>query len=1006
MTLKKILYWKVAFFLGNQNWEVSKTYQVLLYLCQSEHWCFKSIKMRNLLLFVCLLMTGGLLAQAQPPATSAEARMAAFEQRQQLAEKSIVNGVEFRNVGPTVFSGRVVDLAVSEKDPSHFYVAYASAGLWKTTNNGITFEPLFDEEMVMTTGAVAVDWDNNTIWLGTGEVNSSRSSYAGIGVYKSTNGGESWDYMGLPESHHIGRILIHPKDPNTVFVAALGHLYSPNEERGVYKTTDGGKTWEKVLYVNENAGAVDMIFDPQDPNTIYAATWERTRRAWDFLESGEGSAIYKSTNNGKSWKRMTTTKTDFPADGGAGRIGLTAAVKNGKTLIYAAIDNYNRRPKEEGDEDDALTKDDLREMSKEEFLELEEDQVAQYLRDNRFPRKYNAKSVVRMVKKDEIIPLALVEYVEDANSLLFDTPVVGLEVYVSDDGGKSWDRTHDDYIDAVYSSYGYYFGNIRAASYDPNKLFILGVPVIRSDDGGATWKSVGGPNVHSDHHALWINPNRPGHLILGNDGGVNISYDDGENWNKCNSPALGQFYYIAVDMQQPYNVYGGLQDNGVWFGPSTYQASARWQSSGQYPYRSINGGDGMQVMVDTRDNETVYTGSQFGYYSRINTRTGDRTSITPRHELGDRPLRWNWQTPIQLSVHNQDILYMCSNKVHRSFDQGENFEEISGDLTKGGLKGDVPYGTLTTIHESPLQFGLLYVGSDDGLIHISKDGGVSWSNISSGLEGNNNMWVSRVIASSFEKGRVYAVLNGYRWDDFNAYVYVSEDYGRNWRRIGKDLPVEPGNVIKEDPDNPDILYVGTDHGLYVSIDRGESFMLMNNGLPAVPVHDVVIHPREKDIIVGTHGRSIYIGRGTELQQLDADMLAKVIHAFPMEGGWASGFWGRKRASWSEAYEPSTTVPAFAKNAGKATLSIQMGDLVLKSMEVDMREGLNYAEYDYTFDASVKDEYQSMLNENRRKSSPEIKLVAADNDKMYLQGGIYKVVISKDGETATTEFTLR
>ncbi|HKK77381.1 MAG TPA: hypothetical protein VJ953_20045 [Saprospiraceae bacterium] len=962
--------------------------------------------MRNLVLFVCLSITSSLFAQGQPPATPAEQRIAAFEQRQDLAEQSIVNGIEFRNVGPTVFSGRVVDLAVSEEDPSHFYVAYASAGLWKTVNNGITFEPLFDDEMVMTTGAVAVDWENNTIWLGTGEVNSSRSSYAGIGVYKSTDDGESWEYMGLPESHHIGRILIHPDDPNTVFVAALGHLYSPNEERGVYKTTNGGKTWEKVLYVNENAGAVDMVFDPQDPNTLYAATWERTRRAWDFLESGEGSAIYKSTNNGKSWKRISTKKAGFPADSGAGRIGLTAVVKDGKTLLYSAIDNYNRRPKEEGEASDDLTKDDLRDMSKEDFLDLEEDKLTQYLRDNRFPRKYDTKTVIGMVEKDEIKPKALVEYIEDANSLLFDTPVVGLEVYVSDNDGKSWTKTHDDYIDAVYSSYGYYFGNIRAASYDPDKLFILGVPVIRSDDGGATWKSVGGPNVHSDHHALWINPNRPGHLILGNDGGVNISYDDGENWNKCNSPALGQFYYIAVDMQEPYNIYGGLQDNGVWFGPSTYEASTRWQSSGQYPYRSINGGDGMQVMVDTRDNETVYTGSQFGYYSRINTRTGERNSITPRNELGDRPLRWNWQTPIHLSVHNQDILYMGSNKVHRSFDQGENFEEISGDLTKGGLKGDVPYGTLTTIHESPLQFGLLYVGSDDGLIHVSKDGGVSWENISSGLEENNNMWVSRVIASSFEKGRLYAVLNGYRWDDFNAYVYVSEDYGRNWRRIGTDLPLEPANVIKEDPDNPDILYVGTDHGLYVSLDRGENFMLMNNGLPAVPVHDVVVHPREKDIVVGTHGRSIYIGRGTELQQLDDELLAMTIHAFEMEGGRASGFWGRQRASWSEAYEPSTTVPAFAKNAGEATLSIQMGDLVLKSMEVELIEGLNYLDYDYSFDASAKEEYQDMLNEQRRKGTPEIELEEADNGKMYLNSGTYKVVISKDGETATTEFTLR
>ncbi|MEO0340414.1 MAG: glycosyl hydrolase, partial [Bacteroidota bacterium] len=365
---------------------------------------------RIVLFFLCLapVLLLGQMAE-QPPATSAADRVASFEQHKKLEANSIVNGVKFRSVGPSVFSGRVVDVAVNENDPSHFYVAYASGGLYKTTNNGITFEPLFDDEMVITTGAVAADWKNNTVWLGTGESNSSRSSYSGVGVYKSADGGKNWQHMGLEESHHIGRIIIHPKDPNTVFVAALGHLYSPNEERGVYKTSNGGRTWEKVLYVNENAGAVDLIFDPKNANTIYAATWEKTRRAWNFVESGEGSAIYKSTDNGKSWKRISTANSGFPADSGAGRIGLTATLKNGKSIIYAAIDNYNRRPAEEKEASEDLTKDDLRDMSKEDFLQLDEKKVANYLRSNRFPRKYSAKKIITMVKKDEIKPLALVE---------------------------------------------------------------------------------------------------------------------------------------------------------------------------------------------------------------------------------------------------------------------------------------------------------------------------------------------------------------------------------------------------------------------------------------------------------------------------------------------------------------------------------------------------------------------------------------------------------------------
>jgi hypothetical protein len=962
--------------------------------------------MRQILLLSCLLLAQTIFAQTtpQPPATPAEDRIKSYEQHQMLAEKSLVKGVSFQNIGPTVFSGRVVDVDVYEQDPSHFYVAYASGGLWKTTNNGISFDPLFDDEMVMTLGDIAVDWEENIIYAGTGENNSSRSSYSGVGMYKSTDDGATWEHIGLGETHHISRIIIHPEDPNTVWVAALGHLYSANPERGLYKTTDGGTTWEKTLYVNDNAGAVDLVIDPDNPDVLYCATWERTRRAWNFVESGEGSGIYKSTDGGDTWELMTPEGGVFPADSGAGRIGLALAKENGESILYASIDNYNRRPADAEDDSDELTKDDLRDMSREEFLELEEETITTYLRNYRFPRQYNTQAVINMVKKDEIKPLALVEYIEDANSLLFDTPVIGLEIYRSDDEGKSWERTHDDYIDGVYSSYGYYFGQIRVSPHDSDRLYVLGVPVIKSMDGGASWEPINGDNVHSDHHALWLNPNRDGHLILGNDGGINISYDDGERYIKCNSPALGQFYYVAVDMAEPYNVYGGLQDNGVWMGPNTYQASTRWHGSGQYPYRAIYGGDGMQVAIDTRDNETVYTGLQFGNYSRLNTRTGDRTSITPRHELGDRPLRWNWQTPIHLSQHNQDILYMGSNKLHRSMDQGDNFVEISGDLTKGGIKGDVPFGTLSTIHESPLRFGLLYTGSDDGLVHVSKDGGTSWTQINDGLP--ENMWVARVQASAFVEGRVYAVLNGYRWDDFTPYAYVSENYGKTWRPIGEDLPMEPLNVIKEDPTNENILYVGSDHGLYVSLDRGEGFMLMDSGLPAVAVHDVVIHPREKDIIVGTHGRSMYKGNAAELQQLNEEVLASAIHLFSVDEMRANPRWGAQWSTWSDPFAPEIEVPLFAKSAGEVNVRILHDDLELNSMTFEAIAGLQYMPYDLTFAESAKDDYEAALNENLRRGNDPIELEAGDNGKMYLRAGTYTIECTKGGETVTTKLTLR
>lgn len=943
------------------------------------------------------LWGGTALAQQTAP-TPASARMEGFARRQDLEKKSLVQGVAFRSIGPSVMGGRIVDMDVNELDPTHFFVAYASGGLWKSTNNGQSFQPLFDKEMVMTIGDIAVDWTRNTIWVGTGEVNSSRSSYAGAGVYKSTDGGKTWQHLGLEETHHIGRIVLHPKDPNTAWVAALGHLYSANPERGIFKTTDGGKTWKKVLFVDDNTGAVDLMADPQNPNVLYAATWHRTRRAWDFVESGAGSGIYKSTDGGKTWQRLNQGASGFPQGEGTGRIGLSMTRVNGKPVLFAALDNYNRRPATPSENTDVPDKETVRAMSKTDFLNLKKYQVRDFLQANGFSAEYTADKVLDLVRSDQVTPKALVEYTEDANSLLFDTPVVGLEVYRSDDEGRTWKKTHAGYIDDVFSSYGYYFAQIRVAPGNPSKIFVMGVPVVRSDDGGKTFRSIDGDNVHSDHHSLWINPRRPGHIMLGNDGGLNISYDDGEHWTHCNSPAVGQFYYVAVDMAQPYNVYGGLQDNGVWMGPSNYRAGDGWRSNGHYPYRSLYGGDGMQVAIDTRDNATVYTGSQFGFYSRINTKTGERKPITPRHALGERPLRWNWQTPVHLSQHNQDILYMCSNKVHRSLNRGDQFETISGDLTKGGIKGDVPFGTISTFHESPRKFGLLYAGSDDGLIHISKDAGASWQRISDQLP--QHLWVARIQASAFEDGRVYAVLNGYRSDDFNAHLYVSQDYGQHWMAIGKDLPAEPLNVVKEDPANPDILYVGSDHGLYVSLNRGQSFMRMQNGLPAVAVHDVVVQAREKELIVGTHGRSLYVASVREMQQLNEKIMGNTLFAFKPEDVRYSPRWGTAYADWMTAQEPAVELPLFLKEAGEVQVSVQdeKGNELYQFSRA-CTAGLNYLSYNLEMEASKSTLIEESNNAKLKEDEKPLRLKPAGNGKTYLYKGGYKLVFKK-GDTQT------
>ena len=753
-------------------------------------------------------------------------------------------------------SGRVTDLSVNPNDPSHFYVAYASGGLWETNNHGNSFKPIFDNQMVMTIGDITVDWKNNIIYVGTGENNSSRSSYSGNGIYKSINNGKDWIHLGLEESHHIGRIVIHPEDKNTIWVASLGHLYSNNNDRGLYKTTDGGKTWKNTLFVNDMTGAIDLVIDPSNPDILYLSMWERDRKAWNFDGSGIGSGIYKSTDGGESWLEVSGGSSGFPDTGGTGRIGLDIS-KSNPNIIYAILDNQDRKQSNSPNQkNEDLTKDILREISTTDFLKLSDDKLNKFLRANRFSSEYSAESVKKLVRDGSIEPISLVEFLEDSNTLLFETPVIGAEVYLSEDSGITWKKVNEDELNNLFYSYGYYFGEIRVDPQHPEKVYTTGVPLIKSNDYGKTWESIDYENMHGDHQALWINPNRSGHLIAGNDGGLNISYDDGENWMKYNSTSVGQFYDINVDMNEPYNVYGGFQDNGVWMGPSDYESSLRWHSSGQYPWKSIYGGDGMQTEVDFRDNETVYTGSQFGNYARLNTTTGDRKRITPSHKLGERPYRWNWESPIYLSRHNQDILYMGSNRFHRSLNQGDNFETLSGDLTKGGRKGNVSYGTLTTIIESDLKYGLIYVGSDDGMVHVSKNGGFSWENISSSLP--KDMWVSGIYPSKFIQGRVYLSLNGYRWDNFEPMVYISEDYGLNWSKIGHNLPMEPVNVIIEDPKNESLVYVGTDHGVYASFDYGNNFQAFTNGLPNAPVHDLVVHPRDDDLVVGTHGRSVYL----------------------------------------------------------------------------------------------------------------------------------------------------
>jgi len=842
---------------------------------------------------VVLSCLAGMTVKSQVTPTSGAERLKGLEQRQVLEKRSLLNKISFRNIGPSVMSGRVDDLDVNPDDPTEFYVAFATGGLWYTQNNGQSFIPVFDSADVIGIGDIAVNWKTKTIWVGTGEVNSSRSSYSGIGIYKSTDNGKHWDYLGLPESHHIGKIVLHPTDNNTAWVAALGHLYSPNKERGVYKTTDGGKTWKQTLFIDDNTGCVDMEINPSNPNELYAAMWYRTRSAWQFVESGKTSGIYKSSDGGETWKLVSGAGSGFMEGDKIGRIGLSVYAKDPR-IVYAVVDNNMLRPTTAKKDDSAYTRENFKDISKEQFQKLDDKRLNTFLRQNRFPRKYTAESVKEMVAKDQVKPTAIWDFL-DSDDGFTNAGIYGCEVYRSDNGGISWKKTNEKNI-GIYNTYGYYFGKIYVSPADENKVIITGISLQMSTDGGKTFKSISKANVHDDHHAVWIDPNRDSHIINGNDGGCNITYDNGEHWFFANTPSVGQYYSVVADDAKPYNIYGGLQDNGVWYGPSTNRENVRWQSTGSYPYKMLVGGDGMQVQVDTRDNLTTYAGSQFGAYSRFNRLTGgDRKSVKPGFELGEKPLRFNWQTPIMLSKLNQDIFYIGADKLYRSLNKGDSLVRISDDLTNGKKEGsNLPFGTITTIAESPTRFGLLYVGTDDGNVQVSKDNGYSWQLIGKPEESKSQrskskkpveasantallthgFWITRVISSQYKEGRVYVTLSGLRNDNFAPLLYVSEDYGNTWKQLGTGpagLPMESLNVVREDPKSDSILYVGSDGGLYVSFDQGNSFMKWDAGLPkSIPVHDITFQTRENEIILGTHGRSIYIAKLDNVQKIRQD----------------------------------------------------------------------------------------------------------------------------------------
>lgn len=734
----------------------------------------------------------------------------------QQSMENMLNDINYREIGPTRDGGRYVDLAVVKQDPTIIYAATGSGGLWKSYDNALTWKPIFDHESVISIGDVTVaPSDSNIVWVGTGEANNSRSTYWGDGVYKSTDAGTTWTNMGLPESQHIGRIIPHPTNTDIVYVAALGHLYSENPERGLYRTTDGGESWEKVLDITvrgKNIGAVDVVMHPENPDILLAATYDKVRRAWTFNPGGPGSGIYKSTDGGDNWEKLE----DGLPGGMLGRIGLAFAPSN-PDVLYANIENVN-----------------IPDMSDED--------------------RYADLKAGRPSEGD----------------------VIGDQIYRSDDLGESWYLTHPEDVN-VGGGPAYYYQQVRVDPTDEDHVYVLGVRMWETKDGGKTWDrpfSFGG-----DNHAMWIDPENPRHLILGYDHGMGYTYDAGKNWYHPDDIPLAQFYAVDYDMSYPYNVYGGLQDNGSAKGPNTKRDGSPIRME---DWKRVGGGDGMYNIVDKSNNRYLYNESQFGPLVRLDQVTGERSSIAYRNI--DQTMRWNWNSPILISPHNSDVIYHGGNKVVKSTYRGENWEVISPDLSNQDSSkivgtGNIQYATITTLDESPITPDELWAGTDDGNVWMSQDGGENWTKLNDRIEGNPEYWVSRVVASPNTPGTAYVTYTGYRRDDFRPFIYKTTDYGETWESIASNLPDESINVVREDPDNPNVLYLGTDMHVYVSMDGGQQWHRMKGDMPTNPVHDLKVHPREHELIVATHGRGIFITDISPLKEMSAELMDEDLHLF-------------------------------------------------------------------------------------------------------------------------------
>ncbi len=915
-------------------------------------------------------------------------RLQAFDKRMQMEKDSIFQSVPWRSVGSEEQGGRVVDIESPLSEPLTLYIAYATGGLWRTEDDGITWTPLFDKYSSFAIGDFDVTDDGKTMWLGTGENNSARTHYTGTGVFKSTDRGETWQHMGLADTLHIGRIVIDPRNSNVVYVAAMGGQYSEGRDRGVYKTTDGGKTWKHVLSINEYAGAIDLVMKPNDNKVLYAAMWGRSRRAWNIAESGPGGGIYKSTDSGETW----TIVNDLPKDYAAGRGGL-AVTPADPNRVYVYMDTYQGDQDTQWDDervpDGELTVWRFWRMSSDLLKQVPEDKLREFLR-SRIPTSANLDDVVKRVKDGSLDQVALGNMMLERNPNMFALRQTLYRIYVTKDNGRTWERRA-----SVGDQMNYYSGRITADPKDADTIYTTGLRNLVSTDGGVSFTPLNNRN-HVDKHCLWIDPRNTNRIIDGNDGGPYLSMDKGKTWRHLNTISVGQYTTIAVDTKTPYRIIGGMQDNGTKRGPSNYRPGINDLTD----WETVGGGDGSMIAVDPRNGgDQIYVSSQFGSFSAFNSVTNQRWSLRPQ----GRGLRWNWISPILISKHHPDIIYLGSQHVHRSFNQGRTFETISPDLTKQKKGGNVPISTLTVLDESPFKFGVIYAGADDGNVQMTKDGGVTWEAIPTPAP---ERWVTRIIASKHDAATVYCTQNGYRQDEWTPYVWKSTDFGKTWTSIAANLPFEPVNTIREDPTDPKRLYVGTDMGVYVSIDGGASWMVYGGGLPHAPVHDLVIQEQAKDMVIATHSRSVWVidleplDEATE-ELLNTDLKVYDVNALSGRDNW--GFDRKPIYDRSEPNEPMVNGRFWSKSAGKATIKLVDADgKAVKELTLDANPGWN------TYQIGTMLTPRKSAGPNKVANPKTLAEALADpySRPTYIAKGTYKVEVTVNGKTQSVSLEVR